>query len=104
MARRRQKTVNKIETLQPDELNELRRLTLEYIERREVLEGAAQGIKEDLVTLDEEYEEKLDLPTLKLALRALKLENQVAHRDAFDAFMEALRGESDLPQPNEAQE
>ena len=38
----------------------------------------------------EEYGEKLDLKTLTAALRVVKIQREVAHKDTFDLFIEAL--------------
>ena len=83
-------TVNKIENLQPDELNALKALVQEYITRKESVEAEIETLKEDLKTLDDEFKEKLDLKTLKVVVRVLKLEAEVAHRDAYDTFTAAL--------------
>lgn len=88
---KKQSPVHKIEQLQPDELGELRKLVQEYIRRDEELEGQITGLKEDQKALEEEFAEKLDLKTLKQAIKLLRLESQVAHKDAFDCFVEALK-------------
>lgn len=38
----------------------------------------------------DEYKEKLDLKTLKAALRVVKIKKGVEHQDTFDSFMTVL--------------
>ncbi len=85
------KAVNKIEAMGPAELDELKNCVQEYITRREELEGQIAGIREDLKTLDEEFAEKVDLRTLKQVIRILKIESEIAHKDAAETFKEALQ-------------
>ena len=84
------KIVNKIDAMDVTELGELKRLVKEYAERREELEGQIKGIHEDMKTLDDEFSEKVDLKTLKQVFKLLKIESEIAHKDAADAFREAL--------------
>ena len=84
------RTVNKIEGMSDTDQENLKRLVQEYIQRREALEGQVEGIKEDLKALDDEFSEKVDLKTLKQIIRILKIEAEIAHKDAADTFREAL--------------
>ena len=43
----------------------------------------------------EEYTDKLDMKTLQAALKVTKIQNEVAHRDTFDLFLEALNEGND---------
>jgi uncharacterized protein (UPF0335 family) len=76
--------------MQPDELNALRELVKEFMSKVENLDSEMEGLKQDKKELIEEYKEKLDMKTLQIALRILKLQNAVQRRDSFDFFMEAL--------------
>ena len=38
----------------------------------------------------EEYTEKLDMKTLNAALKVVKIQSEVVHRDTYDLFLEAL--------------
>ena len=76
--------------LMPDELNALKALVQEFMGKVESIDSEIEGLKQDRKDLIEEYSEKLDMKTLQLALRVIKLQNAVAHKDAFDLFMEAL--------------
>lgn len=84
-------TVDKaVAEMQPDELNALRELVKEFMSKVENLDSEMEGLKQDKKELIEEYKEKLDMKTLQIALRILKLQNAVQRRDSFDLFMEAL--------------
>lgn len=94
-ARKQTKGVDyNIATLQPDELNELKKVVVEYVQRKENIENEITTLKEDLKTLDEEFSEKLDMKTLNNVLRILKIESKVVHKDAFDTYIEALKDPS----------
>jgi len=77
--------------LQPDELNALKALVKEFMGKIESIDNEIELLKEDRKEIIEEYAEKLDMKTLQTALRVLKLESSVAHRDAYDLFIEALK-------------
>jgi len=76
--------------MQPDELNALRALVQEFMGKAENLDSEMEELKQSKKELIEEYKEKLDMKTLQIALRILKLQNAVQRRDSFDLFMEAL--------------
>lgn len=76
--------------LQPDELNALKALVKEFMDKVASIDNEIEELKGDRKQLIDDYSEKLDMKTLQLALRIIKLQNSVAHRDAFDLFMEAL--------------
>jgi len=76
--------------LQPDELNALKALVLEFINKAQSIDNEIEELKEDRKQLIEDYSSKLDMKTLQLALRVIKLQNSVAHKDTFDVFVEAL--------------
>lgn len=76
--------------LQPDELNSLRDLVKEFINKVENIDNEIELLKQDRKELLEEYSEKLDMKTLTAALKVIKIQNTVTHRDTFDLFVEAL--------------
>lgn len=76
--------------LQPDEINALRDLVKEFVERIENIDNEMELLKEDRKTVIEEYSEKLDMKTLQAALKVIKIQSSVDHKDTFDLFMEAL--------------
>lgn len=77
--------------LQPDELNALKALVKEFMGKIQTVDDEIETLKEDRKEIIEEYSDRLDMKTLQLALKILKLQNSVARKDAFDLFMEALK-------------
>lgn len=76
--------------MQPDELNAIRALVKEFMERAGSIDNEIELLKEDRKQLIEDFSEKLDMKTLKAALAVLKIQQGVEHRDTFDLFVEAL--------------
>lgn len=89
----RQKKANEnynVALMQPDEINALRAVVKEFMDRMSNLDSEIGLLQEDKKELVEEFKEKLDMKTLQAALRVLKIQQGVQHRDTFDLFMEAL--------------
>ena len=76
--------------LQPDEIGALRALVKEFVGKIESVDNEIELLKNDRKELIEEYKEKLDMKTLQAALRVVKIQQGVAHRDTFDLFLEAI--------------
>ena len=76
--------------LQPDELNALKATVREFLDKVQSIDNEIDELKEDRNTVIDEYAEKLDMKTLQAALKVLKIQRGVAHRDSFDMFMEVL--------------
>lgn len=76
--------------LQPDEINALRELVKEFVGKIETVDNEIELLKQDRKELIEEYSEKLDMKTLTAALRVVKIQTGVEHRDTYDLFLEAL--------------
>jgi uncharacterized protein (UPF0335 family) len=89
MAKQTPKQYN-VATMQPDEVNALRSLVKEFINRVSSVDNEIEQLKEDRKELIEEYTDKLDMKTLTAALKILKIQQGVQHRDTFDLFMSAL--------------
>lgn len=89
MAKQAPKQYNVAE-MQPDEVNALRALVKEFMDRVSNVDNEIEQLKEDRKELIEEYSEKLDMKTLTAALKILKIQQGVQHKDTFDLFMEAL--------------
>jgi uncharacterized protein (UPF0335 family) len=90
---RRKKNVENqynIAEMQPTEVNALRALVKEFVGRVQNIDSEIEGLKEDRKDLIEEYSQKLDYKTLQSALRVVKIQNSVEHKDTFDLFMEVL--------------
>ena len=76
--------------MQPDEINALRTLVQEFIGKVESIDNEIELLKSDRKELLEEYTERLDMKTLQAALKVIKIQSGVAHRDTYDLFLEAL--------------
>jgi len=76
--------------MQPDELNALRALVKEFLTRASNIDNEIELLKDDRKELIEEFKEKLDMKTLQAALKVLRIQQGVQHRDTFDLFIEAL--------------
>ena len=73
--------------LQPDELNALKALVKEFIDKIQSFDNEIETLKEDRKEIIEEYTNKLDIKTLNQALKVAKLQASVEHKDTFDMFM-----------------
>ena len=78
---------------QPDELGALKTLTEEFIGKLRMIENEIETLKEDRKEVVEEYADKLDVKTLAMALRVVKIKASVKHKDTFDNFLEVLEGD-----------
>lgn len=86
------KKQNSVADLQPDEINTLRGLVKEFISKIESIDNEIELLKSDRKEVIEEYSDKLDMKTLQAALRVVKIQQGVEHRDTYDLFIEALVG------------
>ena len=91
MPKRPPKNYN-VETMQPDEINSLRSLVKEFMTKIEAIDNEVELLKGDRKEIIEEYQEKLDMKTLQAALKVVKIQQGVAHKDTYDLFLEALTG------------
>ena len=94
MAKHAPKNYN-VATMQPDELGELKRLVREYVRRLDNIDNEIETLKEDKKVLKDEFAEKIDLRTLNIVLRILKIEAGIIHQDTYDTFYEALKDTED---------
>ena len=90
MAKR--KTINKVDIMQPDELGALKQVVEEFKQRLGVIDNEISVLKDDRKELVAEFSEKLDMKTLTAAMKIVKIQQGVEHRDAFDCFLEVLDG------------
>ena len=93
MAKKNQTKNYNVAELQPDEINSLRDLVKEFVGKVENIDNEIELLKQDRKELIEEYTDRLDMRTLTAALKVLKIQSTVAHRDTFDLFVEALSAE-----------
>ena len=91
MAKKQQPKNYNVAEMQPDELNELKKVVGEFMKRLTNIENEMETLKEDRKVLIEEFSEKLDMKTLTMAIKAVKLESGVAHKDTYDLFIEVLK-------------
>jgi uncharacterized protein (UPF0335 family) len=78
---------------QPDEVNALKQVVKEFIDRLATIENEIETLKQDRKELVAEFEDRLDIKTLNAALRVVKIQQKVQHRDTFDIFVDALTDE-----------
>jgi uncharacterized protein (UPF0335 family) len=76
--------------MMPDELGALKVVVNDFISQVSSIDNEIETLKGDRKDVIESFKDKLDMKTLQQALKVIKLQNSVAHRDAFDAFMEIL--------------
>lgn len=74
----------------PTELGELKVIVKEFMERYNTVENELELLKTDLAELVEEYSDRLDTKTLKQAIRFIKAQRKVKHKDTFDAYTSIL--------------
>jgi uncharacterized protein (UPF0335 family) len=87
-----------IAIMQPDEIGALRTLVKEFITKIDAIDNEIELLKGDRKEVIEEYQSKLDMKTLQAALKVLKIQQSVAHKDTYDLFLEALAESTALPE------
>ena len=90
MAKKKETLNYNLAELQPDEINSLRALVKEFIDKMSNIDNEISLLGEDKKQLIEDYSDKLDVKTLKAAMSVVRIQNGVQHRDTFDLFLEAL--------------
>lgn len=75
---------------QPDELGALTKLVEEFLEKYKSVENEIELLKEQVKELVEEYSDRLDMKTLKAAMRTVKIKKKVDHKDTYDTFCSIL--------------
>jgi hypothetical protein len=75
---------------QPMELGELKKIVDEFMDRYTQVENELELLKEDQKNLVEEFSDRLDIKTLKQAIRSVKIRKKVEHKDTFDSLCEIL--------------
>jgi hypothetical protein len=74
----------------PAGLTELEPIVREFVEKLKTLKNEQELLKQDEKELLEEYAEKLDMKTLKAAMRVVAVREKVERKDAFDTLVEVL--------------
>lgn len=93
MAKQSSKQYN-VGLMQPDEVNALRETVKEFMSRVSNVDNEIELLKEDRKELIAEFSEKLDIKTLTAALKVLKIQQGVQHRDTYDLFLAVLEDPS----------
>lgn len=83
-------TTEDVAIYQPDEINALKALVKEFIEKIQYIDNEIETLKADRTELIDEYKSKLDIKTLKSALKVVKIQSEVERKDTFDLFIEVL--------------
>lgn len=74
----------------PSSLTELEPLVRDFIEKLKSVKNEQELLKADEKALMEEYKDKLDIKTLKAAMRVVAVKSKVEHKDSFDNLVEVL--------------
>lgn len=77
----------------PEDLASLGPIVKEFVTRMKNLENEEQLLRESKKELIEEYSDRLDVKTLKLALKMMDIRDKVEHKHYFDLFVEVLEKE-----------
>lgn len=80
----------------PSGKEELKPILEDFIKRYKVLELETETINEAKKDLVEEFANKLDTKTLKLAMRTVAIRDKVKHKDTFDMFLSILEDQDSL--------
>ena len=74
----------------PTGLRELEPIVREFVEKLKSIKNEQELLKQDEKALLEEYAEKLDMNTLKAAMRVVAVREKIERKDAFDSLVEVL--------------
>ena len=74
----------------PASLTELEPVVREFVEKLRTIKNEQELLKQDEKALLEEYAEKLDMKTLKAAMRVVAVREKIERKDAFDTLVEVL--------------
>lgn len=77
----------------PNEKKDVEKTLREFLTRLENIHQEIAGLKEAEKDLWTEFSDRLDAKTLKAALRVLKIEASVDHKNTFDTFYEVLKSD-----------
>jgi hypothetical protein len=74
----------------PSSITELEPIIKEFVEKLKVIKNEQETLKQDEKDLIEEYSEKVDMKTLKAAMRVVAVREKVDRKDTFDTLVEVL--------------
>jgi len=81
------------ELMMPDELGAIKTLVKEFIGKVEFIDNEIGLLKEDRKDVIEDFSGKLDMKTLIMALKVIKIQKGVQHKDTYELFLNALSNE-----------
>lgn len=74
----------------PSSVTELEPVIREFVDKLRTIKNEQETLKQDEKDLIEEYSDKLDMKTLKAAMRVVAVPEKVDRKDAFDTLVEVL--------------
>ena len=75
---------------QPTELGALREVLGEFMDRFDRLENEIDLLQDDQKQLVEDFGDRLDIKTLKQAIRTVKIKKKVNQLDTYESFVHIL--------------
>jgi len=78
---------------QPSSVTELEPLVKEFISELKRIDSEIEILTIDRKELFEKYAEKIDVKTLKQAMRVQAIRDKVSRKDTFDTFVHILEGD-----------
>ena len=78
---------------QPSSVTELEPLVKEFISELKRIDSEIEILTIDRKELFEKYSEKIDVKTLKHAMRVQAIRDKVSRKDTFDTFVSILEGD-----------
>ena len=84
------KAQEEVANSQPMSITELQPIVEEFMKKLSTIKQEQETLKEDEKALLEEYSDRLDIKTLKLAMRSVDLIAKVERKETFDLFVETL--------------
>jgi uncharacterized protein (UPF0335 family) len=88
----RKKSNNDEAVRMPTELSEIKAIVDEFMNRYDTLENEIQLLAEDQKNLLEEFGDRLDMKSMRQAMRTVKIRKKVAHKDTYETFVDILDG------------
>lgn len=76
---------------QPMELGELKKIVDQFIDRFSAIDNEMDLLKEDQKNLIEEFKDRLDVKTLKQAIKTVKIAKKVDQLHTFESFVTILQ-------------
>ena len=74
----------------PSSITELQPIIEEFINKLKTIESEIELLKQDKQELVDEYSSKIDMKTLKNAMRVAAIKEKVERKETFESFCEIL--------------